>query len=165
MKKFIYITLASFLLFACANSNKESSRSDLDFSETEVMGNNNMDLEETASMTSTDLATSKLRDYFEMLLLEQKHPEFKEDIQSQIRNLTESDFNISDSLPIISIENIRQEGVVEQFGDSLQKIKFYFNLITENGSQADSITALVRTQKIKVDSQEVTATKVTFEKD
>lgn len=165
MKKFIYITLASFLLFACANSNKEPSSSDLDFSETEVMGNNNMDLEESVLMTSTDLATSKLRDYFELLLLEQKHPEFKENIQSQIRNLTESDFNISDSLSIISIENIRQEGVVEQFGDSLQKIKFYFNLIIENGSQADSITALVRTQKVKVDSQDVTATKVTFEKD
>jgi len=165
MKKFIYIAATSFLLFACANSNKEPSRSDIDFSETEVMGNNNMDLEETASMTSTDLATSKLRDYFELLLLEQKHPEFKEDIQSQIRNLTESDFNTPDSLSIISIENITHQGAIEQFGDSLQKIKFYFNLNTENGVQQDSITAILRTHKVMVDSEEVTATKVTFEKD
>ena len=164
MKKLIYITVASLLLSSCANNAKEASTSDMDFSETEVHGNNNIDLEETAVFARIDLAEAKLQDYFELLVLQQKHPEFKEDIRSQIRNLSESDANIPDSLNIISIENLRQAGAIQQFSDSVQKIKFYFNLITENGARADSITAVLRTQKVTVEQQEVTATKVTFER-
>jgi len=96
--------------------------------------------------------------------LRQKHPEFKEEIRSQIKSLSESNLTISDSIDIISVENLRQVGAVLQFGDSLQKIKFYFNVITENGVREDSITAVLRAQKVTIEQQEVMSTKVTFEK-
>lgn len=164
MKKFIYIVVASFLMFSCANSNKEASISDVEFSENEVVGNNNKDLEEAATFTNTQLAEVKLQDYFELLVLRQKHPEFKEEIRSQIQSLSEPNLTIPDSLDIISVENLRQAGTVLQLGDSLQKIKFYFNVITENGIREDSITAVLRAQKVTVEQQEVMSTKVTFEK-
>ena len=165
MKKFIYIVVASLLLFSCANSNKEASISDIDFSENEVVGNTNINLEEATIVTNTHLAESKLKDYFELLVLQQKHPEFNEEIQSQIQSLSEANLTISDSLDILSVENLRQIGPVLQFGDSLQKIKFYFSVITENGVREDSITAVLRAQKVTLEQQEVMSTKVTFEKD
>lgn len=151
-------------MFSCANSNKEASISDVEFSENEVVGNNNKDLEEAATFTNTQLAEVKLQDYFELLVLRQKHPEFKEEIRSQIQSLSEPNLTIPDSLDIISVENLRQAGTVLQLGDSLQKIKFYFNVITENGIREDSITAVLRAQKVTVEQQEVMSTKVTFEK-
>jgi len=165
MKKFIYIAVLSFLVYSCANSNNESSVSDIDFSEAEVLGNNNMELVPSAITASTDLAEARLKDFFELLSLEQKHPEFKEDIRSQIQNLSETPLNISDSISIVSIENLRQHGEIIRYGDSIQKLKFYFNLTTKNGVRKDSITAILRTQKVMVEQQEVTATKVTFEKE
>jgi len=164
MKKFIYIFVASLLMISCANSNKEASVSDIDFAENEVVGNSNKDLEEAATFTNTQLAEAKLQDYFELLTLRQKHPEFKEEIRSQIKSLSESNLTISDSIDIISVENLRQVGAVLQFGDSLHKIKFYFNVITENGVREDSITAVLRAQKVTIEQQEVMSTKVTFEK-
>ena len=164
MKKFIYIFVASFLTFSCANSNKEASVSDIEFSENEVVGNSNKDLGEATTFTNSQLAEVKLQDYFELLTLSQKHPEFKEEIRSQIQSLSESNLTISESLDIISVENLRQAGAVLQLGDSLQKIKFYFNVITENGVREDSITAVLRAQKVTIEQQEIMSTKVTFEK-
>ncbi|MEM7087464.1 MAG: hypothetical protein AAF489_14855 [Bacteroidota bacterium] len=164
MKRLVHIVVVSFLLFSCANSNKEASMSGADLSEAEVSESNPIDLSETTLMTNTDLAKAKLQDYFDLLILQQKHPEFKEDIRAQIRSLSESDLNISDSLSIISIENLRHTGPIERYGDSLQKIRFYFNLVSDNGRLEDSITAVLRTQKITLEQKEVTATKVTFER-
>lgn len=164
MKKLMYIAAVSFLVFSCANSNKEASISDIEFSEAEVAGNKNMDLDRSTITKNTDLAEAKLKDFFELLLLEQKHPEFKEDIRLQIQSLSETALNISDSLPIVSIEYKGHSGEIIRYGDTLQKLKFYFNLTTKNGVREDSITAVLRTQKVMVELQEVTATKVTFEK-
>ena len=165
MKKLIYIVVTSFLVFACANSNKSPSNNDIDFSEAEVLGNNNMELEPSAITANADLAEARLKDFFELLLLEQKHPEFKEDIRSQIRNLSETALNISDSISIVSIEYTGHTGEIIRYGDSIQKLKFYYNLTTKNGVRKDSILAVLRTQKVMVEQQEVTATKVTFEKE
>jgi hypothetical protein len=163
MKKLTYIAIA-ILFSACANNTKEASVSDMDFSETEIYGNDNMELEGTAVRESTDLASAKLQDYFELVLLQQKHPEFKEDIRAQIQSLSERGLLLADSIPVISIENIRQNGAVQSLSDSLQKIQFYFDLTTENGVRADSITAVLRTQIVTLDEQKVTAIKVTFER-
>ncbi len=163
MKKLIYIAIA-LLLSSCANNAKEASMSDMDFSEAEVSENSSMGLEETSIVANTQLAEAKLKDYFELVVLQQKHPDFREDIRSQLRGLSEADLNIPDSVNIISIENIRQNGAVQELSDSLQKIHFYFDVTTENGTRQDSITAVLRSQKVTVDQQEVTATKVTFER-
>lgn len=165
MKNLLYITSILLLLSSCANNNKEASVSDVDFTEAEVIGNDNMKWKESSITAASDLAEAKLKDFFDLLLLEQKHPEFKEDIRSQILNFSETELNISDSLPIISIQYKGHNGTIIRYGDSLQKLKLYFNLTTQNGVQEDSITAVLRTQKVMVEQQEVTATKVTFEKE
>ena len=138
--------------------------SDASSAENEVVKNNALAMEETTIQTDFGLASSKLKEYFELYFLQQEHPEFKEDIQSQIALLSESAFVNKMDMSVISVESIRPLGTIEKQGDSIQKIPLYFDVIFENETITDSIIAILRTQIITIERQEVMATKVTFEK-
>jgi len=164
MKRSIYITMLSLLTLSCAKNAKEASMGDGEYLETEAVGTSEIKAVKGIEFSSLQLAEAKLNEYFELILLRQKHPEFGEDISAQIKNLSKQDLSLADSATVRSIENIRQKGEIAEVSDSLQKIQFYFDLVTENGTHVDSIVAVIRSQKVMVEQQHVIATKVTFEK-
>ena len=111
------------------------------------------------------LTTQKLQDYFDLLVLQRQHPEFKEDITTQLKELSKDSIKISETVQQITITNVQQIGAVKHLSDSLQKIVMRFDMISGNAVKSDSITALISTKKIHLDNREVTATKVLFSKE
>jgi len=162
MKKFIYIYIL-FFIAACANQPKnEAVEEELKEFET---GLENSALEDMAEeFTYQHLTKQKLQDYFDLLVLEQEHPEFGEDIALQLLELSNDTLKISIASQKVSIQNVQQIGAVIKISDSIQKIRLVFDIVAEDSKKSDSITAIVSTKKIYLDQKEVISTKVVFEK-
>ena len=108
MKKVLYIFLL-LLSGACANNNKpESSMEVLDMKNSTtreaLLGNDN------ETFVYESLAKQILQDYYDLLLLQKKHPEFKEDIKMQLQHISKDSIYFNDSIENISIENLQQLG-------------------------------------------------------
>lgn len=165
MKRFLYIYVAFFMM-SCANERKnEAPIEGINMEKTETM------LESTAFEDAKEafifqhLTEQKLQDYFDLLVLQQQHPEFIEDIRVQLHELSEDSIIISYFPHKVDIKNVQQIGETQIVSDSIQRIKLRFDIITNNSVKKDSITAIIKTKKITLDNEELSSTKVVFTKE
>ncbi len=160
MKKVLYITLL-LIVFSCSEAKREAPLMDTEATEMspEAYPIENIALEE--SFTFQHLTQQKLQDYYDLVVLLRQHPEFKEDITSQLRELSKDEIITNHAQPI-RIENVQQLGKSEQVSDSIQKINIQFDIIDENIIKKDTIIALIKTKKIQLDDTEVISTKIVF---
>lgn len=112
--------------------------------------------------TYQNLSIQKLQDYFDLIKLQEKHPEFKDDILLQIRMI--SNDTIPNYIGNFSIENIHQSGKVEIVSDSVQKIKLVYDVVSESYKGVDSIFAVIIFKAIQLEGVETISNKVMFSK-
>ncbi len=110
-----------------------------------------------------ELSTVKLQELYDLLALKQEHPEFKESIETQLENYT------NDTMAAINkpekeslIKNIELKGNLIEVSDSVQKMKLYYDVVSNNLIQKDSIWAEVTTHEIEVNGKKVKSKKIKF---
>ncbi len=163
MKKVLSITLL-FIVISCSNAKREAPFMDSDTTEAspEVYPIENISLEK--SFTYLHLTQQKLQDYYDLVVLLKQHPEFKDDITSQLRELSKSEIT-PNYMQQVRIENVQQLGKSEQISDSIQKINIQFDIVGKNNTKIDTTTAIIKTKKIIVDNKDVVSTKIVFIKE
>ncbi len=167
MKKLLYISFALFII-SCANNKKEPAMDTVESVEMEQKKTTILESTAMEDMSATfqyqQITTQKLQDYFDLLALQQQHPEFKKEITTQLQELSKDILIIKDSTQQVIIENVQQLSEIQRVSDSVQKIKIRFDIRTNNNVKNDSITAIITTKKIRLDDKEVISTKILFEK-
>jgi len=163
MKKFIYIYVLIFIA-ACSNQPKKEAAIEEDIKKYETVLENSALEDMAEEFTYQHLTKQKLQDYFDLLTLQQEHPEFGEDLALQLQELSHDTLNISIASQEVSIENLQQIGATIKISDSIQRIRLLFDIIVEGSKKSDSITAVISTKKVYLDQKEVISTKVVFEK-
>ncbi|GAA3612380.1 hypothetical protein Q4Q39_04370 [Flavivirga amylovorans] len=156
MKKLIYI-ICILIFISCKNEvNKVSEIPAFEEEDAEVYRSDDNFVMNRYQI----LSTQKLQEYFDLIKLKEKHPEFKDDILIQLRKLS------NDSIPNyagdFSIENIRQVGEVETISDSVQKIKLVYNVVSDAYKSNDSILATISSKTIFIDDTATISNKVVF---
>ncbi|MCF6348758.1 MAG: hypothetical protein L3J20_10735 [Flavobacteriaceae bacterium] len=164
MKRLLYIFVV-LLITSCAKSRKEVPIESVEMDKTETVLESAAIEDAKEMFTYQHLTEQKLQDYYDLLVLQQQHPEFVEDITTQLHELSNDSIIISDLIQKVNIENVQQIGEIQQISDSIQKIKLRFDIIANNSVKKDSITAIIKTKKISLDNEELISTKVVFTKE
>ena len=171
ISKHIVIFLMSVLLVACAmESNKVKNSemiSDIEADDMPVEAIETIDNFEFITESSIDqtLINEKLQDFYDLLALQNEHPEFTNEVIKQLKNYSTdsiSDFNSETS---VIIKNIRSVGNPEIINDSLKKLKLVYDKISDNKKTTDSIFALIAMKTITLDGEAFLSQKVRFSKD
>ena len=158
MKQFIYFFLI-IVFFSCSNRKDEKHPENTDIFES-------LETASTKDLTThkyQGIAAQKLQNYVELLKLKEKHPELKEDIQTQLNNVSKKAIiSISEDA---TIENIYQVGPIETISDTIQKIKLVYTLISKTKRIEDTLYATIKSTTIILDGSAIKANKVTFSKE
>lgn len=146
-------------MIGCGQANNESAASMRD-------ADSSIATEEhvTSSFSNEDLATQKLQDYLDLVVLRNEHPAFEADILSQLQSLSNDETPLMQAFPGVVYENIRLKKVMDTSEDSIQRIEFYVDVISEGSIKTDSITAVITKQRIELDDEVFINSKVRFEK-
>lgn len=108
-----------------------------------------------------ELSTEKLQEFYDLLLLKSKHPDFNHAIVDQLKTYSKDTFSI-DSMTDIIIKNVEIMGEPIHISDSVQKMKLVYDLISKNKSRKDSIWATITSRSILIDDREKTSRKIIF---
>jgi len=156
--KHITVVAVILLMVACAQPKREN-----DMMKSEVAT-------EAAAMDAKEdfqyqnISKQKLQDLYDLLVLQQNHPEFKKDIANQLQDISEDSIHISNKMNTISVENVSILEPIRQLSDSTQSLKIDFDVNSNLGVTKDSITVIITTNKIIIDEQELKSTKIRFKK-
>ncbi|TBV25358.1 hypothetical protein DMZ43_10425 [Meridianimaribacter sp. CL38] len=159
--KRILIGFWVLLFVSCANETKT-------FNENNIAAESVIDDLDNYLSTQEDfeyqtVASQKLQELYDLSLLLKHHPEFEVDITKQIENLSNNAVSLPNTIRQAHIENVTKVNT-EILSDSVSKLHLAFDIITDRGSQKDSITAIIRSEKTTIDNAELMTTKVKFEK-
>jgi hypothetical protein len=108
------------------------------------------------------LAAHKLQEYFDLLLLEQRHPEFKSDIRRQLLALSSDSIGFAANTDKITIKNVQQIGASETVSDSIQLLTLSFDIETASTSTRDTLIAKIISKNVMLEDAEVPTTKLYF---
>ncbi len=107
----------------------------------------------------TPLLKQKLQEYYDLLILKNKSPDFSEQIDKQLNKILKEipdNEKLNDST---KINNITFLSDPENISDSVQKIKFSY----EAGSIIDSLSAIIKTIPVTIEDQVIWSTNISFE--
>lgn len=153
MKKMIYF-LFIILLASCSKS-KEMNNEEDSVSSSKILA------VESEKFLNQSLTEQKLQDYFDLLVLQNKHPDFNDDIVQQIKEISNENRIILDTNKI-KIINIQLIGNIQKVSDSIQKMKIAFDIETKNNIKKDSVIAIVNAKSIMLDDKEFVSNKIQF---
>lgn len=153
MRKIIWIIL---LCMSCANKNETKLNTD------EVFENSKEINLEARVITLEELASQKLKEYFEVLQLQKKYVAFHDGEQKQISQFSKELLMEIDPLITTSIENIYQIKEVEKISDSVQKLQLEYSIITGGNKKTDSVYALITSKNIKIEGVTTRSIKIRF---
>lgn len=162
--KHIIIILANILFSACAMETKTMKNADthnkiVTLDEEEIIADFEAD-----SQINAQLITQKLQDFYDLIALNNKHPEFADDVTKQLKNYTSGpidNFTVDD---IVLIKNIKQLGNIISVNDSTQKIKLTYKKVTKSIKAADTIYAIISNKTIMIDGKNLVSNKIQFSK-
>ena len=154
MKRLIYAYLLFFLV-AC--SNNKVPLNDEAFENVPEL----FDEKEEAFAYQTILE-QKLQDYFDLLVLKDNFPEFREGVSSQLQKVANDSILIQRNLGKVSIENLEQVGSLVVISDAEKRMTLSFDMMTNETVKRDTITAIIKTDVMYIDSMETVATKILF---
>ena len=166
MKILVYIFVA-LLILSCANNKNEAPAMKTDeVKQNEFILENAVALEDASNtFIYKELAAQKLQDYFDLLVLQKHHPEFKEDIHNQLQKLLTDSIAIPNIAQKVIIKNVQQISDIQHISDSVQKVVIRFDITFNHTIKTDSIVAIIKTKKINLDNKEVISTKISFLKE
>lgn len=184
--KHIIFIIASILLSACAMENRKVKSSednievaaeaveDIDDSvvyEEDVALDKEIlyDLEVNANYDvkyemNTPLINQKLQEFYDLLALQNQHPEFMDEVAEQLKNYTQDSISNFKVDKVVVIKDIRRLGNVIRVNDSSEKIKLTYTKMVDNIKTVDTIYAIISNKTILVDNEPLTSNKVRFSK-
>jgi len=162
----IYYILLSFLLYTCNSGTKADALENMEAEEAVSVSETDMNDEATLSLDGTFLydkiITQKLQEYVDLQNLLIEHPEFRGELQKSLEQLARDSliFNANEA---VTISDITRMDDVEIVSDSLKRIPFSFNIVTETGTRKDSLIAVIRTKTVEIDGVKMDSYKISFE--
>lgn len=161
MKKLACIHIALFFI-SCANVSEENSVPTSDIAESETIETAATTIEEAFPYAT--ITEQKLQDYFDLVALKNKHPEFAETISQQLVRLTKDSMVVMEGQHSVDIKNLRPIGNMFTLNDTLQQQKFEYNIASRTLLKTDTLTVNIITKTMEIEGKEVRATKVIFTK-
>ena len=163
--KHMVLILVSILLSACAMENRSVKSSD----ETYEMAAEELDIEvvsdyEVTPSFNTPLINQKLQDFYDLIALQNQHPEFTDEVAEQLKNYTNDSLSNFKTKNVAIIENVTHIGKVIYLNDSTMKIKLTYYKVIEKSKTADTIFAIITNKSVKIDGKQLVSKKVHFSK-
>ncbi|BAO74838.1 hypothetical protein WPG_0608 [Winogradskyella sp. PG-2] len=132
---------------------------------TEELDAEDIDDYEIAPSFNAPLVSQKLQDFYDLLALQNQHPEFTNEVVKQLKSYTNDNINSFKVNEAIIINNIKQLGEMIRVNDSTQKIKLEYSKMVNNLITVDTIYAILTTKAIMIDNETLVSNKVHFSKD
>lgn len=162
----IYYILLSFLLWACNSGTQTDTLEKMEAEEAVSVSEADMSEETTLSLDGTllydKIITQKLQEYVDLQNLLIEHPEFRGELQKSLEQLAR-DSLIFSANEAVTISDITRMDDAEIVSDSLKRIPFSFNIMTESGTRKDSLIAVIRTKTVQIDGVNMDSYKISFE--
>lgn len=157
MKKVSIIILLIFI-FSCSKARKEA---DMMKNEVLIETTNEDSYEE---FEFQNISKQKLQDLYDLLVLQNKHPEFTTDIIKQLKEISKDSISISNKIENITINNIAVIESIQKISDSIQIQKIDFDITSNLGTSKDTLLVMIKTKKVRIDDEQFESTQVTFKK-
>lgn len=153
MRDIRYLVLSIILFVSCAKRKEMKNVSDkVESIKKEVA---------IESFENENRTKQKLQEYFDLLILQQKHPEFKGDIKKQLQKITTTNKTVLDT-NAIQIQNLKMLGESQKISDTVTKMKIIFDIVSVNKVEKDTIVTLIKTKKVTIDGRELASSKIRF---
>ncbi|WP_157957347.1 hypothetical protein [Winogradskyella tangerina] len=164
--KHIVLFSISLLFAACAMESNKVNTSESDYKYVDIEESAATEADDYGSNISGDqaLINEKLQDFYDLLALQNKHPEFTKEVIEQLRNYTSNSIEEFSSENAFVIKNISQLGQAEVLNDSVKKLKLVYDKISENVKVTDTIYALITSKTIVIDGESFKSNKIQFSK-
>ena len=109
--------------------------------------------------------SQKLQDFYDLLALQSKHPEFKDDVALQLKDYTKDSLNIYKNEDVVSINNIKLMSQSIRLDENTIKIQIQFDVKSNFKKTTDSIYAYITKKETVIDGESFISSKVIFSKD
>ncbi len=162
MKKVAYICFALVFL-GCANVSEEKSFATSDMAENEATESAPINIEEAFPYAT--ITQQKLQDYFDLVVLKNKHPEFAKTISEQLLQITRDSIVLPKGQDSVDVKNLKPIGDLFTRNDTLKYQKFEYTLASGNSLKTDTLTAYIISKTITIEGKPVVSTKVTLGKE
>jgi hypothetical protein len=113
---------------------------------------------------SNQLINQKLQDFYDLMALQNEHPEFNEEVKEQLKNFTNDSISNFITNDFFILKNIQQQGHIIIVNDSVQKVKLSFDKVSDNTRKTDTIYAIITKKRINVDDETLISNKIQFSK-
>lgn len=157
MKQLIYL-FSILLCFSCSNKRNAMKSED-------IIHESTSDFINKSQVNSYEkLSIQKLSIYHDLLKLKQQHPEFKDDILIQLKELSKDSILKNNYTSNFTIKNIHQIGKEIIINDSIKKIQLTYQITSKFIKKNDSIYAYIYTKTIFLNAQKKVSNKIKFSK-
>jgi len=156
MRKILSLIILIFLIYSCSRS-KEMKPVNYSYKKESV-------IEKPAIITEQFkyqiITKQKLQEYYDLLVLQKKHPEFKDDILAQLQKISSINKKLKDtnSIKINNLELIS----TNKTSETERRIKISFDVISNNKIKKDTTIVLIKTKKVIIDNRELVSNKIRF---
>lgn len=156
MKQLCYIILLFIFAISCKHHTTKSLEN------SEVINDIDTRHKLKKSFTNKDMAQQKLQDYFDLLVLQNTHPEFKNTITKQLEDYAATKQHyITDTTPVF-IKNVTYIKTPKLISDSVTQFHLKFDKVSKHNIVVDSIIAQITTKIIVIDYDSVKTNKIKF---
>ncbi|AUC74591.1 hypothetical protein [Olleya sp. Bg11-27] len=164
MRRIIYV-FSILLVVSCSNrrekASPESMRADEVVTSEALLSKK--DVVDLNTFEYQELSSQKLQELYDLISLKETHPEFSETISSQLKDYTND--SISSSLTLsgdVVIKNIQLQGDIIKVSDSIKKMKLYYDVVSNNTIQKDSVLATISSSTIAFEDKMIQSKKIKF---
>ena len=156
MRKILSLIILIFLIYSCSRS-KEMKPVNYSYKKESVIEKPVIITEQFKYQIITK---QKLQEYYDLLVLQKKHPEFKNDILAQLQKISSINKKLKDtnSIKINNLELIS----TNKTSETERRIKISFDVISNNKIKKDTTIVLIKTKKVIIDNRELVSNKIRF---
>lgn len=160
-------------VFACASESRSSKYSNFKTTE-DANYENELDNDgyldsysykiEATPFKETLLIHEKLEDFYDLLTLRNRHPEFSEDVTLQLKNFTNDSLNLYAIKGVKTVQNMRPIGNIKIIDSTKRKVQYTYDIVSETSRKTDTIWVIITSKMVVLDGKSVLSNKVKFSK-
>ena len=106
----------------------------------------------------------KVEEYFDLIQLKKQHPEFEEDIKTQLQQFSSDSTIGMNYAKDFKIENLIISNPFETLSNQSKSAKLYFDVVNDENRVKDSIYAVIKQKDTLIDGKTISSYKVRFKK-
>lgn len=166
LKSIHIIILTSILFVACVTEPDKMNNTD------NFIFDDSIDVEELKKVedfnynnkNNEQLINLKLQDFYDLLALQNTHPEFTKEVKQQLKTFTEDSlFNYTTEI-LEPIKNLKPIGTFQPIDSVTKKMLYTYDIILKEGVKTDTIWAIISSETITVDDKDLVSQKIKFSK-